>query len=634
MVTVGNGHRLSLSQHIHQKSGATDESRPDLSGGDDDTTEVEPDQGNVLSHIISQLRPGADLSRVVLPTFILEPRSMLERITNFMAHPETLLPMPEIDDEVQRFVSVVKFYLSGWHIKPPGVKKPLNPILGETYTCYWEFPDHTRGYYIAEQTSHHPPKSSYFYMAPDHYIRIDGTLKPRSKFLGNSAASLMEGIAILRLLNRGGEKYILTQPNMYARGILFGKMKYELGDQSIVRCPEHNLAADIDFKTKGYFSGGYNAISGTIKNEKTQEVLYELSGNWTDEMFIKNVATGSKELLFDASTSKATPPTVRPIEEQDERESQRLWSKVVAALKERNHDAATGEKTVIEDRQRAEAAKRVEQGVEWKPRLFRPIRGGPGGSEEGEEALDWILDAEIDGKTSEDQTRQILAITPIVGQGDKNGTSIKHISLDAQRPQVDSSDRTASSRSERDGDRLPSTKQETETLSSHGKPAAPAAESVHASQALAAPAASTNGPAKQVQNESNLIDFSETIPVTQGLANLTIHDPHPIDAISQSRAGGTEGLQQPLVPLQASARSAEPLLPTSSSSSHAPSSHLSASQHQTQGLLEQEGPVPARAAASDTKRETKGAPVARTGTEGKSDDDFVDADDGLSSQRG
>jgi hypothetical protein len=37
----------------------------------------------VLSHIISQLRPGADLSRVVLPTFILEPRSMLERITKY-----------------------------------------------------------------------------------------------------------------------------------------------------------------------------------------------------------------------------------------------------------------------------------------------------------------------------------------------------------------------------------------------------------------------------------------------------------------------------------------------------------------------------------------------------------------------
>jgi len=84
-----------------------------------------------------------------------------------------------------------------------GVKKPLNPILGETYTCYWEYPDNTKGYYISEQTSHHPPKSSYFFLAPEHHIRIDGCLKPRSKFLGNSAASMMEGIAILRLLNRG-----------------------------------------------------------------------------------------------------------------------------------------------------------------------------------------------------------------------------------------------------------------------------------------------------------------------------------------------------------------------------------------------------------------------------------------------
>ena len=129
-------------------------------------------------------------------------------------------------------------------------------------------------------------------MAPEHHIRIDGTLKPRSKFLGNSAASMMEGIAILRLLNRGhgpkGERYILTQPNMYARGILFGKMKYELGDHSFVRCPELGLSADIEFKTKGYFSGTYNAIGGAIKDDKTGEILYELSGMWTGEMFIKD----------------------------------------------------------------------------------------------------------------------------------------------------------------------------------------------------------------------------------------------------------------------------------------------------------------------------------------------------------
>jgi hypothetical protein len=80
---------------------------------------------------------------------------------------------------------------------------------------------------------------------------------------------------------------ILTQPNMYARGILFGKMKYELGDHSVVRCPELGLVADIEFKTKGWVGGTYNAIGGVIRNENTGQILYELSGLWSEEMFIK-----------------------------------------------------------------------------------------------------------------------------------------------------------------------------------------------------------------------------------------------------------------------------------------------------------------------------------------------------------
>ncbi|OIW34546.1 hypothetical protein CONLIGDRAFT_9937 [Coniochaeta ligniaria NRRL 30616] len=416
MVTMG-----LVSRRSRATSNASSRSSDGGAGEqvEDDTTVVEPDQGNVLMHIISQLRPGADLSRVVLPTFILEPRSMLERITNFMSHPEMLLPIPEIDDPVRRFAAVVKFYLSGWHIRPPGVKKPLNPILGEIFTCYWDLPDKTRGYYISEQTSHHPPKSSYFYMVPEHHIRIDGTLKPRSKFLGNSAASLMEGTAILTLLNRGkdtskGERYILTQPNMYARGILFGKMKYELGDHSVVRCPELGLVADIEFKTKGWVGGTYNAIGGVIRNENTGQVLYELSGLWSEEMFIKETKTGHKEMFFNALRSRPTPPQVRPIEEQDDRESQKLWAKTAQAVKDRNHELATDEKTKIEDMQREEAAKRAADGVEWHPRLFRRVKGGPGGPDEGEEDLEWIINAQIDGPTPEKQTEQILAIYPIL----------------------------------------------------------------------------------------------------------------------------------------------------------------------------------------------------------------------------
>lgn len=72
----------------------------------------------------------------------------------------------------------------------------------------------------------------------------------------------------------------------------------------------------------------------------------------------------------------------------------------MAALKERNHDAATDDKTRIEDMQRDEAAKRAESGVEFQPRLFRRVRGGPGGPEEGEEDLDYILNADMYGCAS------------------------------------------------------------------------------------------------------------------------------------------------------------------------------------------------------------------------------------------
>ena len=44
---------------------------------------------------------------------------MLERITNFMSHPELLLPIPTVDDPEKRFIEVVRFYLSGFHILPP-----------------------------------------------------------------------------------------------------------------------------------------------------------------------------------------------------------------------------------------------------------------------------------------------------------------------------------------------------------------------------------------------------------------------------------------------------------------------------------------------------------------------------------
>lgn len=87
---------------------------------ENDTSTLDKEEGNVLGALISQcmsslppqtnlaflpwvmevgnrrradwttVRPGMDLSKIALPTFVLEPRSLLERITDFFSHPELI----------------------------------------------------------------------------------------------------------------------------------------------------------------------------------------------------------------------------------------------------------------------------------------------------------------------------------------------------------------------------------------------------------------------------------------------------------------------------------------------------------------------------------------------------------------
>jgi len=51
-------------------------------------------------------------------------------------------------------------------------------------------------------------------------------------------------------LSLNPSEYVITMPNMYARGILFGKMVLELGDTCIAKNDNNHLYCDLDFKTK------------------------------------------------------------------------------------------------------------------------------------------------------------------------------------------------------------------------------------------------------------------------------------------------------------------------------------------------------------------------------------------------
>lgn len=45
-------------------------------------------------------------------------------------------------------------------------------------------------------------------------------------------------------------EYVISMPNMYARGILWGKMVLELGDSCTAKNENNGFFADLQFKTK------------------------------------------------------------------------------------------------------------------------------------------------------------------------------------------------------------------------------------------------------------------------------------------------------------------------------------------------------------------------------------------------
>lgn len=60
-------------------------------GSDVVAEEIEEEPRNIILGMLSQVSIGMDLSKISFPTFVLEPRSLLERITDFMSHQDIIL---------------------------------------------------------------------------------------------------------------------------------------------------------------------------------------------------------------------------------------------------------------------------------------------------------------------------------------------------------------------------------------------------------------------------------------------------------------------------------------------------------------------------------------------------------------
>ncbi|XP_013979332.2 oxysterol-binding protein-related protein 5 [Salmo salar] len=332
---------------------------------------VSEENKGLIWTLLKQLRPGMDLSKVVLPTFILEPRSFLDKLSDYYYHANLLSEAAREESPYGRIKQVVRWYLSGFYKKPKGLKKPYNPILGETFRCCWLHPQtDSCTFYIAEQISHHPPISAFYVCNKKDGFYISGSILAKSKFYGNSLSAILDGRARLMLLGRD-EEYVITMPYAHCKGILYGTMTLELGGKITIECEKTKYVAELEFKLKPFLGGSssVNVISGKIR--QGDELLATVDGHWDGEVFLQEKKSGQQEHLWNPTPEVRSTRLKRQVVQLDQQgqfESERLWQHVTSAIVDRDQNQATQEKFVLEEAQRNQAKDRGDQ--PWRPRLF------------------------------------------------------------------------------------------------------------------------------------------------------------------------------------------------------------------------------------------------------------------------
>ncbi|XP_048454989.1 oxysterol-binding protein-related protein 11 isoform X2 [Rhincodon typus] len=365
---------------------------------EEDDLGVVEEQRSVILHLLSQLKLGMDLTRVVLPTFILEKRSLLEMYADFMSHPDLFVAVTDGATPEERMIRFVEYYLTSFHEGRKGAiaKKPYNPIIGETFHCSWNVPKNTnnkssstssqscqqmtkcsdgtegRGQsdyhlrFVAEQVSHHPPVSGFYVECEEKNMCANTHVWTKSKFMGMSIGVVMIGEGLLCLLEHG-EEYTFTLPCAYARSILTVPW-VELGGKVNVNCAKTGYSAAITFHTKPFYGGKLHRVTAEVKHNLTNTVVCRVQGEWNGLLEFTHHNGSSRTV--DVTKLPVTKKRVRPTEKQGPFESRRLWQHVTEALEVNNIDKATEYKSLLEERQRSEARHRAETGTPWQTKYF------------------------------------------------------------------------------------------------------------------------------------------------------------------------------------------------------------------------------------------------------------------------
>ncbi|CAM8975414.1 unnamed protein product [Rhodiola kirilowii] len=322
---------------------------------------------------------GSDVtSMVTLPVLIFEPMTMLQKMAELMEYSYLLDQADECEDPHMRLV-----YASSWAISVyyafQRTWKPFNPILGETYEM-----EHGGVQFLSEQVNHHPPMSVAH--AENQHFTYDLTSKLKTKFLGNSLDIYPVGRTRVTL-KRDGVVLELTPPLSKVNNLIFGRTWVDVQGEMVMTNLTTGDKAVLYFQPCGWFGAGRREVDGYVYNA-AEEPKILMTGKWNESMSYQPCDMEGEPL---PGTEMTECWRLADIPENDKFQYTHFAHKLNSfntaprkllasdarlrpdryALEKGEMSKAGTEKTILEERQRAEKRTREASGDKFVPRWFQ-----------------------------------------------------------------------------------------------------------------------------------------------------------------------------------------------------------------------------------------------------------------------
>ncbi|OQE29821.1 hypothetical protein PENSTE_c002G06903 [Penicillium steckii] len=360
---------------------------------------------------------GKDLSQISMPVSANEPLSLLQRAAEICEYTSLLDKAAQISDSTERLMYITAFALSSLssnRVRERSIRKPFNPMLGETFELIRE----DQGFrFIAEKVSHRPVQLAY--QADSREWSLAQSPMPSQKFWGKSAEITTEGRVRISL-HATGERYSWIVATSFLRNIIAGEKYVEPVGEMTVSNETTGQRSISTFKAGGMFSGRSEEVSTRAVDSNNKPLPLGLQGSWPTSLTLTRDGSTSGKPIWTAgslvpSATKhygltafaAALNEVTPIEENHLPSTDSRLRPDQRALEDGDLDRAEEVKVQLEEGQRARRKEMEVAGEQWIPRWFTKV------SDESDGEVNWRLKGGKDGYWDERARGSWSGVVPV-----------------------------------------------------------------------------------------------------------------------------------------------------------------------------------------------------------------------------